>query len=366
MRKLLEIKHYRCLLLALICFCLGCFLSLSLVSMEKPCVLETEDHEFNIMQNSKLKNPELIILVLSAYKNLERRNAARHSWMQVGRKAVTGNSYNFKPYFVIGSLGLTNDDILHLSSEQSRFADILILPIHDRYEKLAEKVLRMFQWLSEQLKYGLDFKYALKCDDDTFVNVPALLSAVQQMEKTLETSSFQTPPEKFNSFITTNVQCNDQSSGLHLANMSWYWGYFNGNAHVKAGGKWKESEWIACDKYVPYALGGGYILSKPLVSYIANNAANLRLFKAEDVSVGLWLAPITNIIRIHDVRMDSEWTTRGCKDHYLLTHKITPSDMRLMAGNFRATSKLCTKQSEVRRHYFYDWSIPPSRCCKPV
>lgn len=276
MRKFREIKHHRCLLLALICFCLGCMLSFSLVSMEKPCVLEKEDREFNIMQNSKLKNPELIILVLSGPKNLERRTAARQSWLELGRRAANGNSYNFKHYFVIGSLGLTSDEILHLGAEQSEFADILILPMHDSYEKLAEKVLKAFQWLTEQLKYGLDYKYTLKCDDDTFVNVPSLLDAARDLEKTLETSSFHTPPENFNSFITTNVQSNDKSSGVLLANMSWYWGYFNGNAHVKGAGKWKESDWIACDKYVPYALGGGYVLSKSLVSYIANSAPHLR------------------------------------------------------------------------------------------
>lgn len=61
-----------------------------------------------------------------------------------------------------------------------------------------------------------------------------------------------------------------------VANMSLYWGYFHGNAKIKTSGKWKESDWIVCDRYVPYALGGGYILSKSLITYMARNADQLK------------------------------------------------------------------------------------------
>ena len=41
-----------------------------------------------------------------------------------------------------------------------------------------------------------------------------------------------------------------------------YWGFFDGRAPVWDKGKWAESEYRLCDKYLPYALGGGYVLSK--------------------------------------------------------------------------------------------------------
>lgn len=55
-----------------------------------------------------------------------------------------------------------------------------------------------------------------------------------------------------------------------------------------------ETEYNICDLYVPYALGGGYVLSKKCVDFIARNTEMLRLFKNEDVSVGTWLAGVVN------------------------------------------------------------------------
>ncbi len=46
------------------------------------------------------------------------------------------------------------------------------------------------------------------------------------------------------------------------------------------------------DRYPPYAFGGGYILSADLVEYIVENAAKLRRYRAEDVSVGVWLSTL--------------------------------------------------------------------------
>lgn len=54
-----------------------------------------------------------------------------------------------------------------------------------------------------------------------------------------------------------------------------YWGYFDGRALVKRTGKWAEKRWSLCDHYLPYALGGGYVLSWDLVSYIARIPSEL-------------------------------------------------------------------------------------------
>ena len=50
--------------------------------------------------------------------------------------------------------------------------------------------------------------------------------------------------------------------------------------------------YVLCDRYIPYALGGGYVLSANLVGFLADNAAALRPYRAEDASVGTWLAPL--------------------------------------------------------------------------
>ena len=70
-------------------------------------------------------------------------------------------------------------------------------------------------------------KYLLKVDDDSYVQLPLVLEE-------LKNSNF---------------------------DKSLYWGFFDGRAPVWLKGKWAEKEYHLCDKYIPYALGGGYVLS---------------------------------------------------------------------------------------------------------
>ena len=46
-----------------------------------------------------------------------------------------------------------------------------------------------------------------------------------------------------------------------------YWGFFDGRAPVMKKGKWAEKDYKLCDKYIPYALGGGYVLSQVSMIY---------------------------------------------------------------------------------------------------
>ena len=73
-----------------------------------------------------------------------------------------------------------------------------------------------------------------------------------------------------------------------------YWGFFDGRAPVIRGEKerYREPDYFLCDRYIPYALGGGYVLSANIVGFLADNAAVLRPYRAEDASVGTWLAPL--------------------------------------------------------------------------
>lgn len=41
-------------------------------------------------------------------------------------------------------------------------------------------------------------------------------------------------------------------------------------------GKWKETDWFLCDNYLPYARGGGYVISRSIVDFVGKNAELLR------------------------------------------------------------------------------------------
>lgn len=197
--------------LASFSFILGCTLTLF--------VLHTMTLKPNTSPN--VVSLRLLVLVLSAVKNHNRRDAIRETWAQAKE--------NYKIIFV-----LSRDKLLN--AEKLLHNDILEVDILDEYSLLTPKVLESFNAVSD-----LNFGYLLKCDDDSFVNIPLIFNELE-----------------------------------HVPQNKLYWGFFNGNANIKTRGKFKETEWVLCDKYLPYAMGGGYILSKDLIIHIVKNRDYLR------------------------------------------------------------------------------------------
>ncbi|KRT79443.1 hypothetical protein AMK59_7275 [Oryctes borbonicus] len=333
-------RYCKLILISIFSFILGSMVAINLAPINKTCRIENQDKEYNIMNNSKLKNPDLMIIIVTA----------RH---------IT----NVKHYFVIGTLGLSNSVLANLKTEQKEHNDLLYLPIYDSYQNLTEKIAKTFSWLTDQLDVGLNFKYVLKCDDDSFVRLENLVHELNHLEIIYVKSHINntsTVNDNTSPYITANYQVNN--AGLKNPR-SLYWGYFSGHARIYKKGKWKETEWILCDYYIPYALGGGYVLSKNLVTYLGRNADYLRYYNSEDISVGTWLGPINNLIRIHDIRFDTEWISRGCQNHYLISHHLSIPKMHELFKNIMDLGNMCATELVDHPHYLYNWLLPPTKCC---
>ncbi|ESO09138.1 hypothetical protein HELRODRAFT_169080 [Helobdella robusta] len=261
----------------------------------------------------------LIILILSSRKNVDRRNSIRSTWLK------DKDNSKIKHLFAIGRSDNQEENELSsaLLKEKNKYNDLLFLNVSEDYHNLSEKLLKSL----DQLFKLYSFKFLLKCDDDTFTVIEALLKELEsEDEKKL------------------------------------YWGFFDGKANVKTKGKWMEHNWFLCDKYLPYARGGGYILSYDLVRFISTNKMYLQLYNNEDVSVGVWLSAL-NIKRKHDPRFDTEYKSRGCNNKYLITHKVSPEVMRDLHLNLKTTNRLCKYEFQKYRSYIYNWNYPPSQCC---
>lgn len=262
----------------------------------------------------------LLIVVLSDPVKTATRKVIRETWSSLKSDSV-------KTLFAIGSKGLNKETLSTIEEEQHSFNDILFLEsVEEGYNSLASKLLTSLKTIHSREK----FSFVLKCDDDSFVRVPELVKELTNQ-----------PQEKL------------------------YWGFFKGGSSVFRKGKWKEEDWFVCDTYLPYALGGGYILSADLVEYLVNSSRFLQQYKSEDVSLGLWLSPL-NIHRVHDVRFDTEYKSRGCFNSYLITHKQSTVQMREKHANILKTGKLCPSEERIRYSYVYNWTVPPSKCCKTL
>ena len=185
-------------------------------------------------KNNKSKY-RLIVLVLSAPDHLEQRDTIRKTWLSEKYSDV-------KYFFAIGTQDIHPDQRVTLQSEKQKFNDLLLLAkLQDSYGTITKKILYAFLHLHRDY----DFDFLLKCDDDSFALINGILRELDRWES--------------------------KGSKKYL-----YWGFFNGKAQVKRSGPWKETGWILCDYYLPYALGGGYILSYNLVEFIAKNADVLK------------------------------------------------------------------------------------------
>lgn len=315
----------------------GIFFTFSILLFLSFCKMPCEDPTYALMhedlkdaQNQafwkgSLLSPKrsiscfLVITVISAPKNVRERDVVRDTW---GKRLPNTILLRFS----VGMGKLSEDERHAITREKTLHNDLILLKINDSFDELTFKVMETYKWVDR----NVDFKFLLKADEDSFVRIDALMRELKLKP-----------------------------------NNNLYWGFFDGRAHAKQKGKWEEKEWIICDRYLPYALGGGYILSSDLIHYLSSNSKLLKLFKNEDVSVGAWLGPL-DINRVHDPRFDTEYKSRGCKNSYLVTHKISAMQMREYENNLQTIGHLCSKEFQVRKSYIYNWSNPPSKCCERI
>jgi galactosylxylosylprotein 3-beta-galactosyltransferase len=138
---------------------------------------------------------KLLVLVVSAVNNVNRRDAIRETWAQT--------KGDFKIIFV-------KSKDKSLNAEKLVHEDLFEVDEKDEYKLLTRKIIPSFSGI-----YHINFDYLLKCDDNSFVNVPLIVNELEHM-----------PKKRF------------------------YLGYFDGNANIKKRGKFKETDWIAYDRYI--------------------------------------------------------------------------------------------------------------------
>ena len=243
----------------------------------------------------------LFVLVLSAPKNKDRRDVIRYSW----KNSYTEQGKQFLTKFVVGTYKLSVEEITLIDAEIKQYDDMLVLADHlESYTNLTRKVLQSFVWADQ----NVDFSYLLKTDDDSFLKLDTIESELKA----------RTSPQ------------------------SLYWGeVLSGHSPTKKG-QWKETRWKLGRNYLPYAAGGGYILSRDLVHRIAQNADAITLYSNEDVSVGVWVSPF-KLERKGDKRfasMKKSFDVTKCST-YLLIHHQSVEAMKKSHELMKTKNVLC-------------------------
>jgi len=190
----------------------------------------------------KLKT-HLMILIMTRPEDAQLRGTIRDTWLRLSTKTPQ----QFRYVFPIGGMSMAKGDLgkrfkrinaeiylTKMGSEKLRSEGdvLLLLNVTDTYEKLAQKTAASIRAAVD----SYDFNFLLKVDGDAFVRLGALLHSLRDVD-----------------------------------HPRLYWGFLDGRAKPFRRGKWKESDWILCDRYLPYHLGGGYVLARQLAEIIASN-----------------------------------------------------------------------------------------------
>ena len=217
-----------------------------------------KNHSVRLVPSAKY---QMLVMVMSncTKEGRNARDTIRKTWMQTCHTKEPPCLVKF----VMGTLGLPSSTVEDLELERKLNSDLLLLAnLKDTPNHQTRKVLESFVWADQ----NVDFTYLLKTDHDSFVFVNELHKVCYQYHQ-----------KKMNRRL--------------------YWGFFVYRGAVS----FIDYRWFLSDHYLPYAYGGGYVISADLIHMIAITAGCLQLYDNEDVSVGVWLSPYL-IQRKHDRR----------------------------------------------------------------
>ncbi|PIN03088.1 Galactosyltransferase [Handroanthus impetiginosus] len=235
---------------------------------------------------------QLFIGVLSATNHFAERMAVRKTWMQ----SLPVKSFKVAVRFFV-ALNPRSEVNAILKKEAAYFGDIEILPFMDRYELVVLKTVAICEYGVRNVTAA----YIMKCDDDTFIRVETILNDIERVS-----------PEK----------------SLYLGNL-------NLLHRPLRTGKWAVSyeEWPE-EIYPPYANGPGYIISCDIANFIVSRhkSHSLRLFKMEDVSMGMWVEQF-NSTKIVQYTHNWKYCQYGCMEGYHTAHYQSPRQMICLWDN---------------------------------
>lgn len=229
---------------------------------------------------------DLFIGVLSAANHFAERMAVRKSWFQ--HRSIKSAKVVARFFVALHRRKEVNAELM---KEAKFFRDIVVVPYMDNYDLVVLKTIAICE-------YGVRTvaaKYIMKCDDDTFVRVDAINSEVRKVPRNIS---------------------------LYIGNINYY-------HRPLRHGKWAVSyeEWPE-EEYPPYANGPGYIMSSDIAQNIVSDFQKhkLRLFKMEDVSVGMWVERYNSsspVKYIHSLK----FCQFGCVEGYYTAHYQSPKQM---------------------------------------
>lgn len=246
------------------------------------------------------KPVDLLIGVFSTANNFKRRMAVRRTWMQYD--AVRSGAVAVRFFVGLHKNQIVNEE---LWNEAKTYGDIQLMPFVDYYSLITWKTLAICIFGTE-----ISAKFVMKTDDDAFVRVDEVLTSLTAFNVT---------------------------RGL-------LYGLINSDSrpHRDPDSKWYISpeEWPE-ETYPPWAHGPGYVVSHDIANavYKKYREGKLKMFKLEDVAMGIWIADIKKDGLEVRYQKDERIFNEGCKDWYIVAHYQSPRELMCLWQKLQETKR---------------------------
>ena len=187
---------------------------------------------------------ELLILIPSTTWNFKQRDAIRRTWGN-----TKSSDAKTKVVFFTGQC--INDTLQEvLEEEMALFRDVVQENIIESYQSLAEKSIALLRWASSNCP---KVTYALKTDDDMFINIQNLVNVLRERKPTKAILGFKPP---------------NPSPVRHKGSKY----YVSRKQYSK-------------DRYPPYISGTAYVMTGDIISALYNSTRYVPLLFIEDVYI---------------------------------------------------------------------------------
>ena len=196
------------------------------------------------------KESKIVILITSAPQNTVRRNSIRETWCKA-------SNFNLvvAPWQCVFLIGYNQKLQESIQEEMKQHSDILLGSYEDSYRNLTIKIMHGLDWVSQ----ACPTEYALKTDDDVYVNTELLSKLVSNVTA------------KDNIYLGLVMHTLSRLQVIRQPFSKWYVSY----------------DQYPDKYYPPYAIGLGYLLSIDVVHKVVVASQQIPPFANEDAYVGV-------------------------------------------------------------------------------
>jgi len=221
--------------------------------IETDAVIETDEEKsvsLTIISSDGKPTTFLLIMVSIQPEGFSARQCIRNTWYR-----GFNDSEDVMMRFVIGTKGITSPSVeQRLENEIDTFGDLAVLEhLEDNSFTTTNKTLSMFIWARD----NVNFTYLMKTEESTFVYVKNMIDELRER------------PEH---------------TRLYYGKMQFK------RQPIRKGSRWEDPDWDLARYYLPFALGGGYILSTDLITLLVHRRQYLAYHPNEDTAVASWIA----------------------------------------------------------------------------